>query len=150
MFTFNRFWLQENSPVAIHISSQPLSSLSRFLLSVSCFIIWQYISSRNMSWMVKHMNFYNFILQNRVPQQYFHWPGWSRLVFGRCSVSNLTRIPATLKGIFHGLFSSFPPGKCWDSTSIRSWYFLQIYGSPIILPPKDIQPAILKASLNKL
>jgi hypothetical protein len=67
-------------------------------------------------------------------------------VSGRCSVSILTRIPVTLSGIFQGLFPPFLPGKHWDSTSIKSWYFLQIYNSPIILSSKAIQPEILKAS----
>ena len=61
--TFMRFWLQAKSPVASHISSQPRSSDNRFLLSVSCFITWQYTSSRRISCRIeqktmKHMYFF--------------------------------------------------------------------------------------------
>ncbi len=49
MFTFIRFWLQAKSPVASHMSSHPRSSDNRFRLSVSCFMIWQYTSSRRIS-----------------------------------------------------------------------------------------------------
>ena len=48
--SFIRFCEHVNNPVASHINSHPLSSDNRFLLSVSCFIIWQYTSSRRSSW----------------------------------------------------------------------------------------------------
>jgi hypothetical protein len=72
VLTFIRFWLQGNSPVASHISSHPRSSLSRFLLSVSCFIIWQYISSRNMSCKVQHNICYDFIPSIMFPNNISH------------------------------------------------------------------------------
>ena len=48
--SFIRFCEHVNNPVASHINSHPLSSDNRFLLSVSCFIIWQYTSSRKISY----------------------------------------------------------------------------------------------------
>ena len=61
--SFMSAWLQTNSPLASHISSQPRSSLSLFLLSVSCFMIWQNTSSRRISCTKKtHFYFYYVII----------------------------------------------------------------------------------------